>query len=139
VKIKLSKRERDLFIRVVFIVGFLFAGFKGIEIVHAKYSSEQRALSTKLKQEEADYRQRLATINEEEQLQQEFAVSYQQFVELGVIGAEPRLNWIETLQEIARKRRFYDVSYSIASRISHAPDSFAFTRSRKTKSAVGSR
>lgn len=126
-KIRLSKRERDLVIRVILVVGVLFGAFKGIEHFHAQYAAEQSKISNRLQQEERDYRERLATINEEEQLQQEFAVSYQQFVELGVIGEEQRLNWIETLQNVARKRRLFELAYKIGSRSTLESNQSAFT------------
>jgi hypothetical protein len=127
VRINLTKKEKELFLRLAILIAVLFGTFKGMEYVGAQYSTTQQQENRKLKSEHADFTARLAAINEEEQLQQQFATSYLEFAKRGVIGDEERLNWISQIQEIANKRRLYNLNYSIANRVSHPAVAFAFT------------
>ena len=126
-KIQLSKKEKNLLVRVAVVLAILLGAGRGIEFGYGKYEAEERKENTSLKRQRTDLTERLATINEEERLQQEFATSYQGFVDQGFIGDEPRLEWIAKIQEIVRKRRLYNVSYALGNRVSHAPSSFDFT------------
>ncbi len=125
--IKLTKKEKDLLIRVVVYLVILIGVFKGAEWLDTEYAQKQNSRNSELKASRSDYTQRLGQISDEEKVQQQYVSSYQNFVELGVIGSEQRLNWVEKLQSIARKRRLYDISYEIDNQLQFASDQFAFS------------
>lgn len=101
-------------LRVPFAVALLLAGIGAAALV---YSANNLAEAEKLKSAEHERlvaaRDRLAKVSEEEQEIRSHLVQFKQFADLGMTGGEKRLEWIEALVEIQKKRRLFQVQYTL--------------------------
>lgn len=126
-KINLNKKEQGALIRAAIIIAVLVGIFKGAEYADDTFAQDQQSLNAQLREERESLTERLGAISDEERLQQQYADSYQGFVDRGVIGEEKRLNWIEKMQEITTSRRLFEIDYQIGNQVRHNPEAFAFT------------
>lgn len=61
---------------------------------------------------EAD--RRLREVNREEEEIRANSEQYRQLVERGIIGPEKRLDWVELIAEIRKRRRLFDIDYEFS-------------------------
>jgi len=98
------------------VIGGAFAGgayyyASGVEREHL---NESRRLTTA--------RARYLTLDDEKRLIQEYYPQYEELTKQGRIGEEQRLNWVETLREVAAKIKLPSLSYEIGAQQEYEPD-----------------
>ena len=101
-------------LRIPFAAALLLAGIGAAALV---FSESNLAEAEKLKGAQHDRlvaaRDRLAKVSEEEQEIRNTLVQFKQIADLGMAGAEKRLEWIEALVDIQKKRRLFQVQYTL--------------------------
>jgi len=101
-------------LRVPFVAALLLAGIGAAALV---FSENNLAEAEKLKSAQHDRlvaaRDRLAKVSEEEQEIRNNLVQFKKIADLGMAGAEKRLEWIEALVDIQKKRRLFQVQYTL--------------------------
>lgn len=101
-------------LRVPFVAALLLAGIGAATLV---FSENNLAESEKLKSAQharlVAARDRLAKVSEEEQEIRSHLAQFKQFADLGMTGAEKRLEWIEALVAIQKNRRLFQVQYTL--------------------------
>ena len=122
--IVLTEKEQQLLAKTFIIVAVIIALVYGSEYYVTQSTAEERQLNNSLKSEEADYRRRLAEIQDEERLQNQYVESYLEYQEGGLIvgedvvavddagfsaAEERRIQLLERLQQIQQDRNLYQV------------------------------
>lgn len=79
----------------------------------ARYLQETKRLATATAAQRAEVQARLASANEEEREIKANLQQYQALAAHGIIEAENRLDWVDTVTAIKNERRLFNVSYSI--------------------------
>ena len=101
-------------LRLPFVAALLLAGIGAAAVM---VSENNLAEAEKLKSAQHERlvaaRDRLAKVSEEEQEIRSHLVQFKQFADLGMTGAEKRLEWIEALVDIQKKRRLFQVQYTL--------------------------
>lgn len=77
------------------------------------YLQDTRQLGTAAAAQRAEVQTKLASANEEEREIEANLQQYQALAARGIIGADNRLDWIDTLTAIKNERRLFDIGYSI--------------------------
>ena len=101
-------------LRLPFVAALLLAGIGAAALV---FSERNLAEIENLKRAQHDRlvaaRDRLAKVSEEEQEIRNNLVQFKKIADLGMAGAERRLEWIESLVEIQKKRRLFQIQYTL--------------------------
>lgn len=101
-------------LRFPFVAGLLLAAMGSAAVV---FSENNLAEAEKLKKAGNDRlvaaRGQLAKVSEEEQEIRNNLAQFKQISDRGMSGAEKRLEWIETLAAIQKKRRLFQVQYTL--------------------------
>lgn len=111
-----EKRQSDLkLIRMalsVFAITLLLSA--GLVYMGNDTLEQKRAQLNVATQQRNEARQKLYRAREEEQEIREFLAQYQEFQQLGIVGEERRLDWIEALQGAYRKYKLYPIDYDFS-------------------------
>ena len=109
------RRPIALFATCVLVSAAVATGayFYGSE-VQREYRDESRRLSSA--------RSKYLTLDDEKRLIQEFYPQYEELEKQGRIGEEQRLNWIETLRQIAARIKLPSLNYEIGAQREYTPD-----------------
>jgi hypothetical protein len=101
-------------LRLPFVAALLLVGMGAAALV---FSENNVAEALQLKKAGHDRlvaaRAQLAKVSEEEQEIRNNLVQFRQISDRGMTGAEKRLEWIESLAAIQKKRRLFQVQYSL--------------------------
>ena len=101
-------------LRIPFVAALLLAGVGAAALVFSENNLEE---AEKLKSAQharlLAARDRLAKVSEEEQEIRNNLVQFKQLSDRGMAGAEKRLEWIEILASIQKKRRLFQVQYNL--------------------------
>jgi len=101
-------------LRLPFVAALLLAGMGAAALV---FSENNLAETEQLRKAGHDRlvaaRDQLARVSEEEQEIRNNLVQFKQISDRGMTGAEKRLEWIETLAAIQKKRRLFQVQYTL--------------------------
>ena len=101
-------------LRVPFVAALLLVGIGAAALVLSENSlAEAEKLKSAQHERLVAARDRLAKVSEEEQEIRNSLVQFKQIADLGMAGAEKRLEWIEALVEIQKKRRLFQVQYTL--------------------------
>ena len=138
--IVITEKEKKLAINVAIVIALCAGSVYGSDYYVAQETAVQRSLNNELKGEEAEYRKRLAEIQDEERLQNQYVESYLAYKERGLIVGEEagdaksatavkreeeqRLDLLERLQQIQEDRKFFPVETSLT-RPENLPSSFS--------------
>ena len=77
------------------------------------YLQKSRILGAAAASQRAEVQAKLASANEEEREIKANLQQYQALQARGMIGAEKRLDWVDTVTAIKNERRLFNISYSI--------------------------
>jgi hypothetical protein len=101
-------------LRLPFVAALLLVGIGAAALV---FSESKLAEAEILQRAQHDRlvaaRDRLAKVSEEEQEIRNNLVQFKKVSDLGMASAERRLEWIEALVEIQKKRRLFQVQYTL--------------------------
>ena len=125
--IQLYPKERRVVMATAIFAGICLAIAYGAEWGAATFSSQSQRENAVLKQEQDNFQERLATIQDEERLQNQYAQSYRDWEAHGLLGEESRLAWVETLQTIQERRNLFPISYQISAQEVFDSDSSVYT------------
>ncbi len=78
-----------------------------------RYLQEAQAQSTAATGQRTEVQGRLARATEEEREIKQNLQQYQSLAARGIVGAENRLDWIDTITAIKNERRLFNVNYNI--------------------------
>ncbi len=138
-KFQLSLPEQQYIAKMLLAIAIVIGAVYGLDYVVEQSTAEERNLNSNLKSQEADYRKRLAEIQDEERLQNQYVESYLNYQDSGlIVGAdvgedtdvsnqlteERRITLLERLQQIQRDRNFYQVGARLT-RPENLPPSFS--------------
>lgn len=138
-KFQLTEFEQRFISKMLAIIALVIGVIYGLNYLVEQYTAEERGRNNNLKSEEADYRKRLAEIQDEERLQNQYIESYVNYRDSNLIvgadvGAESelsnelieerRINLLQRLQQIQRDRNFYAVNARLT-RPENLPPSFS--------------
>lgn len=70
----------------------------------------------------ASARTRYLTLDDEKRLIEEFYPQFEELVRQGLVGEEQRLDWIESLRQVAERLKLPSLRYEIGSQREHDPD-----------------
>jgi len=99
-------------LRIPFVAALLLAGVGAAALVFTERGLAEAELLRKAGHDRlVTARAQLAKVSEEEQEIRNNLVQFNQLSERGMTGAENRLDWIETLTAIQKKRRLFQVQY----------------------------
>jgi hypothetical protein len=131
--VKISVKERNVVIKTIALV-LIFLGIDyGAEWGAAEFSKKETQRNTSLKNNRQNLQQRLASIQDEERLQNRYAQIYRDWQERGVLDDEDRLQWVEVLQQIQTEREFFPISYQIDAQKSYPTEYSAYTKDSSVK------
>ncbi len=82
-------------------------------IVADDYLQETKKLGAATFAQRAEVQTKLASANEEEREIKANLQQYQALAARGIVGAENRLDWIDTITAIKNERRLFNIGYSI--------------------------
>lgn len=101
-------------LRIAFVAALLLAG---VGVAALVFTENGLAEAERLKKGGHDRlvaaRSQLAKVSEEEQEIRNNLVQFKQISDRGMTGVENRLDWIETLTAIQKKRRLFQVQYTL--------------------------
>ena len=101
-------------LRVPFAAALLLVGIGAAALVFSKdYLAQTEKLGRAQHDRLVAARGRLAKVSEEEQEIRNTLVQFKKIADLGMAGAEKRLEWIEALVDIQKKRRLFQVQYTL--------------------------
>ena len=101
-------------LRVPFVAALLLAGLGVAALVLTENNlAEDEQLRKAGHDRLVAARDQLAKVSEEEQEIRNNLVQFKQISDRGMTGAERRLEWIETLAAIQKKRRLFQVQYNL--------------------------
>ena len=138
-KIEISDKEKKIIVKVVVVFAIAYGLVWGGNRTVTDFQQTERSTNETLKSEEADYRTRLAQIQDEERLQNQYIESYLDYQSSGlIVGSEyapdseitleqdeaRRLELLERLQRIQFDRKFFDVTSKLG-RPENLPNSFS--------------
>ena len=101
-------------LRAPFVAALLLAGIGAAALVSTENNLAEAEQLRKAGHERlVAARNQLAKVSEEEQEIRNNLVQFKQISDRGMTGAEKRLEWIETLAAIQKKRRMFQVQYTL--------------------------
>ncbi len=101
-------------LRAPFVAALLLAGIGAAALVFTENNLAEAEQLRKAGHERlVAARNQLAKVSEEEQEIRNNLVQFKQISDRGMTGAERRLEWIETLAAIQKKRRMFQVQYTL--------------------------
>lgn len=121
-------KERNAVVKTALLVAIFLGIDYGAEVGAVAFSQQETQLNGNLKSERQRLERSLATIQDEERLQNRYAQVYRDWQERGVLDDEDRLEWVETLQRIQSERDFFPISYQISAQKSYPNEYSAYTR-----------
>lgn len=97
------------------IAGCLALVIAGVAVYFAadRYLQETKKLAQSASAQRAEMQKRLASASEEEREIKASLQQYQALAARGMVGAENRLDWIDTVTAIKNELRLFDINYSI--------------------------
>lgn len=108
------ERPDLLRLRVPFVAALLLAGTGAAALVYSENNLAEAEKRNSAQHERlVAAKDRLAKVSEEEQEIRNNLVKFKQIADLGMAGAEKRLEWIEALVAIQKSRRLFQVQYTL--------------------------
>ncbi|MBF2760585.1 MAG: hypothetical protein ISN28_10020 [Ectothiorhodospiraceae bacterium AqS1] len=138
-KFQLTEFEQRFISKMLAVIAIIIGAIYGLNYMVEQYTAEERTRNENLKSQEADYRQRLAAIQDEERLQNQYIESYINYRDSNlIVGSdvgeeselanqlieERRITLLQRLQQIQRDRNFYEVGARLT-RPENLPPSFS--------------
>ena len=118
---KFSEKEKKLIILVAIVAAIAV----GLPIVGKQYGNEYLNRETNkrnnLQNELEELAQSLANIEERRRLIQTNRENYLQLVELGVVGNQNPVPWVNLMKEITTRRALNPLSYDFLDEVTHPP------------------
>lgn len=110
---KLERRDlKHLRLPAAGCIVLILAGAAGY-VAAERYLQDTKRLGAAVSAQRKEIQARLASANEEEREIKANLQQYQALAARGVIGAENRLDWVDTVTAIKNERRLFKIGYSI--------------------------
>jgi hypothetical protein len=110
----MSRLDFSLFrISLFAFIGILLAVSSTLFVLHTRNQHHQQEFQTSITQLRA-IRSSYSDLIEQEKIYREYARRYNALIQKGIIGAENRLSWIESLQSISNDLQLPELNYTIS-------------------------